>query len=140
MICGIEEPIDQKILSTARSVRAQILQKRGEIFGWCYEASFNLLERFVELEIPAFVEDGHFFIGSSLRGRLNHRSIIYEEGFEDHYWLRIGRRNGPILDVTADQFNDSLQGIRMRAIVFGYNYQLAHRYSRYRIKRRFSGN
>lgn len=103
---GVLIPLPKKALKIARQVRKKILKDNGgNSRGMCLDASHELQRKLTEAGFFCELCEGKFHLEEP-----EEKSVVH------HYWIAL---NGAILDVTADQFNDEMDGIQMAAIVYG---------------------
>ena len=106
----IGKRLPPEILLVARKVRRKILYLYGRTDWCCGLASKEIVQ---ELRRRGY-RDVHLH-----SGRFGSFRTI------GHAYVTVGRY---ILDVTADQFNDLLEGIKMMAVVWGTRKQLQNLY------------
>ncbi len=106
---------DEHILEIAYEVREEVMGDEPCSGGMCLDASEILVERLKELGYDANVVEGRFEIDFPDPAEIDY---IGEEWAHTptHYWVEIG---GKILDVTADQYEDEVEGEVLPEIVFG---------------------
>jgi len=112
MIIGIERDIPIQIYNMALAVRRWVIREAGDSSGMCGEASDEICRRL----------KGTRYRPVYCCGSFRCEADCFWEG---HCWVRFGRI---ILDVTADQFNVDLTGIKMKPIVYGTRTELMRLY------------
>jgi hypothetical protein len=123
-----------KIFEIANLVRSRLLNYHCDsedeqcLRALCLEASRELRDEYLKNGINAIVVQGTFYVDNPNEN--------FDEEYDDetynnplHYWVEI---NGEIIDITADQFNDELDGETMEGITIGGYSEL----TRYTVSRR----
>ncbi len=82
----------KKLYDIAYRFRKKLLGG-GPSIGYCYDASWGLVEELGSFGIPAHVIKGYFLV---------QRPYLFSPTKLRHYWVKSGRC---IIDITADQFN-----------------------------------
>jgi hypothetical protein len=115
---------DEHILQIAQQTRDAILGEFSCTTAVCLEASKALSEKLNEAGYNAKVVEGTFEIDFP-------DQEYYDEEDEDmyipkHFWVEV---NNKLLDITADQFQDEVDGEELQEIAYG-TYQDYPRYER----------
>jgi hypothetical protein len=117
---GIERDMPIHLYNVALAVRRWTLKMNGgESDGFCGDASDEIMRRLKGTRYRPVFYDGIFRCNNK---RNVEDGICFQAG---HCWLQFGNL---ILDVTADQFNEDLKGIRMKPIVYGTRTELMRLY------------
>ena len=121
MLIGIERDIPIQVYNVALAVRRWALRKNGgDADGMCSDSSCEICRRLAGTRYRPMQYDGNFIC--------NNKRGYYGDGDQflaGHCWVQFGHI---ILDVTADQFNKDLHGIKMKPIVYGTRTQLMRLY------------
>lgn len=119
-----ESFIDNNILSIAKAFRNNVIKDHGDLKAMCYEISLGLSHELKKHEIDSKVIKGYFYIDNPDESQYDDEIDESEMRLAPHFWVEV---NNKILDITADQFQDEVEGERIDEITYG-NYNDFDRY------------
>lgn len=120
----LKEYFEELIMLSAKTIREKAIKEHTDLKAMCYEISLELSNELKKHSIDSKVIKGSFYIDTPDESQYEDDIDEDEMRLAPHFWVEV---NNKILDITADQFQDEVEGERLAEITYG-DYDDFYRY------------